>query len=135
MIQRARQSLGILSAKEANTIAPAATGFDEFVRALEEKNNHRFLDVKAALSKWGGHVDLVDVAFKGTILLINQSDARRRKGGARLRARAGARLERDMHSSESGREPVACKSNVEQNIQQRWGIWVCSVTESWKGAK
>ena len=66
---------GILLAEEANTIAPAATGFDNFVRALEEKNDHRFLDVQAALSKWGGHVDLIDVAFKGTIhsLLIHQS--------------------------------------------------------------
>lgn len=91
MIQRARQSLGILSAKEANTIAPAATGFDEFVRALEEKNNHRFLVVKAALSKWGGHVDLVDVAFKGTILLINLSDARRRKGRSTAESKGGGK--------------------------------------------
>ena len=58
---------GISSPEEANTIAPSATGYNDFVRALQEKGDHRLSDVKTALSMWGGHVDLVDVAFKGTI--------------------------------------------------------------------
>ncbi|KAF8319200.1 Sec63 Brl domain-containing protein [Amanita rubescens] len=55
---------GITSPEEANTIAPSATGYNDFVRALQEKGDHRLSDVKTALSTWGGHVDLVDVAFK-----------------------------------------------------------------------
>ena len=58
---------GISSPEEANSIAPNATGYNDFVRALQEKGDHRLSDVKTALSMWGGHVDLVDIAFKGMI--------------------------------------------------------------------
>lgn len=64
---------GISSPEEANSIAPTATTYGDFVRTLEEKGDHRLSDVKTALSRWGGHVDLVHVTFKGMLRRISSS--------------------------------------------------------------
>ncbi|KAF8623013.1 hypothetical protein AX15_006566 [Amanita polypyramis BW_CC] len=54
---------GISSSVEANSIAPTATHYNDFVHSLKEKGDVRLPDVKMALSKWG-HVDLLDAVFK-----------------------------------------------------------------------
>jgi len=48
---------------ELTSLAPGAKDLDDFVKALDEKQDDRLLDVRRAIAKWG-RLEIVDAAFK-----------------------------------------------------------------------
>jgi translocation protein SEC63 len=54
---------------ELTFLAPGAKDLDDFVQALEEKQDARLMDVRKAMEKWG-RIEIVDAAFKGVSCLL-----------------------------------------------------------------
>jgi translocation protein SEC63 len=49
---------------ELTSFAPDAKDLDDFVQALEEKQDVRLMDTRKAMEKWG-RIEIADAAFKG----------------------------------------------------------------------
>ncbi|KAF5322656.1 hypothetical protein D9619_001280 [Psilocybe cf. subviscida] len=53
-----------LKHEEIETVAPEARSLTDVLSALEEKDDPRAVEVKKALDKWAGKVDIVDATFR-----------------------------------------------------------------------
>lgn len=56
---------------ELTSLAPGAKDLDDFVKALDEKQDDRLLDVRRAIAKWG-RLEIVDAAFKGAFYFLHE---------------------------------------------------------------
>jgi translocation protein SEC63 len=56
---------------ELTSLAPGAKDLDDFVQALDERQDDRLSDVRRAIEKWG-RLELVDAAFKGVLHTCHQ---------------------------------------------------------------
>lgn len=57
---------------ELTSLAPGAKDMDDFVQALEEKQDERMMDVQIAMEKWG-RIQIVDAAFNGAPYVCYES--------------------------------------------------------------